>query len=51
VVIAYDAVIRSGTPAPDHDETTAVGWFSLEDLASLDLGDLNRRLLAEALGT
>jgi 8-oxo-dGTP pyrophosphatase MutT (NUDIX family) len=49
VVIVYDAVIRSGSPTPDHDETTAVGWFSPDDLTSLDLGELNRQLLTEAL--
>jgi 8-oxo-dGTP pyrophosphatase MutT (NUDIX family) len=47
VVIAYDAVVRSGAPVPDHDETTEVAWFAIEDLASLDIGELNRQLLDE----
>jgi ADP-ribose pyrophosphatase YjhB (NUDIX family) len=46
VVTVYDAVILSGTPTPDHEETTDVAWFAPDRLASLDLGELNQRLFA-----
>jgi len=49
VAIVFDAVVASGSPTPDHDETTEVGWFSLAELAALDLGDFNRRLINEVL--
>jgi ADP-ribose pyrophosphatase YjhB (NUDIX family) len=42
VNIVYEARIISGTPRPDHDETTDVGWFSEDNLDSLDLGDFAR---------
>jgi len=32
VAIVFDAVVASGSPNPDHDETTEVGWFSLAEL-------------------
>jgi len=47
VVIVYDAVISSGSPTPDHDETTEVGWFTPHAIESLDLGELNRTLLRD----
>ena len=49
VPIIYEAVVESGTPAPDGDETSAVGWFRPEDVSALDLNDLNRHLLATVL--
>jgi 8-oxo-dGTP diphosphatase len=45
VVVAYDAAVRSGSPAPDHDETSDVRWFASAEIDALDLGDLNRQLL------
>jgi 8-oxo-dGTP diphosphatase len=51
VSVVYDAVVTGGEPRPDGDETTEVGWFAPEALPSIDLGELNRRLLAAVLGT
>lgn len=47
VSVVYGAVVESGTPRPDHDETIEVGWFGLDELATLELNGLNRRLLEE----
>jgi ADP-ribose pyrophosphatase YjhB (NUDIX family) len=49
VAIIYDATVEAGDPAPDGDETSEIGWFDADDLAELDLNDLNRALLAYAL--
>jgi 8-oxo-dGTP pyrophosphatase MutT (NUDIX family) len=35
VALVYDATIVGGTATPDEQETTAVEWFSLEDLDRL----------------
>ena len=45
VSVAYGAAVESGTPRPDGDETSEVGWFHPDELASVDLNDLNRHLL------
>lgn len=45
VPVVYDAVVVSGDARPDHDETCEIGWFGTEELADLDLNDLNRHLL------
>ena len=49
VAVVYDAVVAEGGPAPraDGDETSAVGWFTADEVRALDLGSLNRRLLEE----
>ena len=49
VAIIYDATVEAGDPGPDGDETSEIGWFDVDDLADLDLNDLNRALLAYAL--
>jgi ADP-ribose pyrophosphatase YjhB (NUDIX family) len=49
VAIIYDATVEAGDPRPDGDETSEIGWFDADDLADLDLNDLNRALLAYAL--
>jgi 8-oxo-dGTP pyrophosphatase MutT (NUDIX family) len=44
----FTARIVGGEPAPDHDETDEVAWFSAADLASSgDLGDFCRTTLRE----
>lgn len=45
VSVVYDAVVRSGAPRPDGDETSEVGWFTVAQLPSLPIDELNRRLL------
>ncbi|HEX5268777.1 MAG TPA: hypothetical protein VFW24_18575 [Acidimicrobiales bacterium] len=45
----FEAEVESGTPRPDGDETTEVGWFRPDVLASVDLNALNRHLLAEVV--
>jgi 8-oxo-dGTP pyrophosphatase MutT (NUDIX family) len=49
VPTVYEATVESGDPAPDHDETSEVGWFHPADLSRLDLNGLNRALLMSAL--
>lgn len=49
VSVVYDATIVSGEPAPDHEETSEVGWFHVEELADLELNDVNHHLLAAAV--
>jgi 8-oxo-dGTP pyrophosphatase MutT (NUDIX family) len=46
VAIIYEATVKSGTPVPDGDETSEVGWFHLDAIAAVDLNELNRHLLA-----
>jgi 8-oxo-dGTP pyrophosphatase MutT (NUDIX family) len=47
VVLAYEATIEDGVPEPDGEETTEVGWFSMDELATADLNGLVRALLEE----
>jgi 8-oxo-dGTP pyrophosphatase MutT (NUDIX family) len=49
VQTVYDARVTGGTERPDGDETTAVGWFAVDELAGLDLGPFARATFA-ALG-
>ena len=49
VPIVYDATVESGRAAPDGDETSEVGWFHPGELATLDLNELNRHLLAAVI--
>jgi 8-oxo-dGTP pyrophosphatase MutT (NUDIX family) len=37
VVTVFQARITAGEPAPSDDETQAVGWFTPEEVASLEL--------------
>jgi 8-oxo-dGTP pyrophosphatase MutT (NUDIX family) len=48
VSTVFDAVIESGTPAPDHDETTEVAWFRPGELAEGDISSFTRALLVGA---
>lgn len=49
VAVVYEAVVESGSPAPDDEETIEVGWFEPEEISSLALNDFNRRLLEAVL--
>lgn len=43
----YRARVTGGTPTPDGEETSAVGWFELAELSGLpDLGDFARHALS-----
>ena len=45
VSTVFDGHVLNGTPRPDDDETSAVGWFSETELAGLDLSPFTRSLL------
>jgi ADP-ribose pyrophosphatase YjhB (NUDIX family) len=47
VVIAYEATVVSGTPAPDWDETSAVGWWDPDLLPLDEMSTLTRALLRD----
>lgn len=49
VVSVYSARVVGGRAAPDFDETSEVGWFGAEEIARVDVGELNRALLATVL--
>jgi 8-oxo-dGTP pyrophosphatase MutT (NUDIX family) len=50
VSTVFDARITSGTPTPDGDEISELCWRAPDDLASLDLDELNRALIEAVLG-
>jgi 8-oxo-dGTP pyrophosphatase MutT (NUDIX family) len=45
----FDAVVTGGDPHPDGEETSAVEWFTLHELARADTDDFTRALLATAI--
>ena len=45
VPTVFDARITAGTPRPDHEETSAVGWFTAAELESAELTQFTRSLL------
>ena len=45
----FDAVVTGGRPEPDGEETSAVEWFTLHELARADTDDFTRALLAAAI--
>lgn len=47
VGIAYEARIAGGTPVPDGNEITDIGWFRTDELAAVDLNGFARSLLAD----
>ncbi len=49
VQTVYDAVVDGGTARPDHDETSDVGWFTIDELPVTDLGRFAQATFA-ALG-
>jgi len=46
-VIDFLAEWRSGTPVA-ADDAEAVGWFTLDELAGLDLPEIQRKVIADA---
>ena len=49
VVTVFDAVVTGGELRPDGEETSAVEWFTLHELARADTDDFTRALLAAAI--
>ena len=49
VSVVYEATIDDGTPRPDHDETSEVGWFDPRELEGIDLNGFNRHLLTAVI--
>ena len=49
VVTVFEARIVAGGPAPSDDETQAVGWYSLDELAELELAPATRATLLALL--
>ncbi len=47
VVTVFDATMREGTPRPDGDETSEVGWFRPEELPLDEMGGLTRALVRD----
>ena len=47
VVSVFDATVTDGTPAPDGDETSEVGWFEPENLPVDQMGTLTRALFRD----
>jgi ADP-ribose pyrophosphatase YjhB (NUDIX family) len=47
VVTVFDARVVDGTPRPDDDETSEVGWFPSEDLPLEEMGQLTRALFRD----
>ena len=47
VTVVYRATIVSGSPQPDQDETTEVGWFSPADLHTTELHSFAQRLFSD----
>jgi 8-oxo-dGTP pyrophosphatase MutT (NUDIX family) len=47
--IVFDAKVSGGDIRPDNEETSAVRWWPVSDLASTKIDDFNRALLKEVL--
>ncbi len=47
VVTVFDATMMDGTPRPDGDETSEVGWFRPEELPLDQMGGLTRALVRD----
>ena len=47
VVTVFDATVMDGTPQPDGDETSDVGWFRPEELPVGRMGVLTRALFRD----
>jgi 8-oxo-dGTP pyrophosphatase MutT (NUDIX family) len=45
----FDAVVTGGEPRPDGDETSAVEWFTLHELAQAETDQFTQALLAAAI--
>jgi 8-oxo-dGTP pyrophosphatase MutT (NUDIX family) len=49
VVTVFEARIVDGNPAPSDDETQAVGWFTPDEIAALELAPSTRETLRALL--
>jgi 8-oxo-dGTP pyrophosphatase MutT (NUDIX family) len=49
VATVFDAVVVGGEPRPDGEETSAVEWFTLDELARADTDDITRALLQASI--
>ncbi len=47
VVTVFGATVQSGTPKPDHEETSDVGWFAPEQLPFDRMGRLAKALFRD----
>jgi ADP-ribose pyrophosphatase YjhB (NUDIX family) len=47
VVTTFEATLIDGTPRPDGDETSEVGWFRPEEMPFDQMGGLNRALFRD----
>jgi predicted kinase/8-oxo-dGTP pyrophosphatase MutT (NUDIX family) len=47
VVTVFDATVMEGTPRPDGEETSEVGWFRPEDLPLGQMGGLTKALFRD----
>jgi ADP-ribose pyrophosphatase YjhB (NUDIX family) len=47
VVTVFDATVVEGTPRPDGDETSEVGWFKPEELPLGQMGGLAKALFRD----
>jgi 8-oxo-dGTP pyrophosphatase MutT (NUDIX family) len=47
VVTVFDATVTGGTPRPDGDETSEVGWFRSEQLPDGQMGRLTRAIFRD----
>lgn len=49
VVTVFAGEIVDGDPQPDEEETQAVGWFTEDEIAALELHPATREMLAASL--
>jgi 8-oxo-dGTP pyrophosphatase MutT (NUDIX family) len=47
VVTVFDATVIDGSPRPDGDETSEVGWFKPEELPFGQMGKLTKALFGD----
>ena len=50
VVTVFDAILREGEPHAHDDETQDAGWFALDEIDALEMGDATRETLRQLLG-
>jgi ADP-ribose pyrophosphatase YjhB (NUDIX family) len=48
VSTVFDATVTGGTPRPDGDETSAVGWWEIGELPPDEMSSFTRALLSES---
>lgn len=47
VVTVFDATVIDGTPRPDEDETSDVGWFNPDELPVSQMGRLTQAIFRD----